>query len=221
MKLPDEAICELIEKEIGEECVPLVELIKYRKNVSEFKIADKLKITVNQVRNILYRLQEKGLVNFTRKKDKKKGWYIYYWGFNDKNAGHLILNLKKKKLNELRERLGKEKDSYFFVCNSGCIRYRFEEALEHQFKCPECGQILVQEDNIKKMEQVKREIMHLESELAEAEAAKAKLIKEPAAKKKIKKRIRKKIKKLKAKKKRKLLRKKIIRKLKKKAKRKR
>ena len=63
----------------GPEVVALVELLYGKENVSEFKLADKLELTVNQARNMLYKLHSHNLVSFIRKKDKRKGWYIYYW----------------------------------------------------------------------------------------------------------------------------------------------
>lgn len=50
-----------------------------KKNVNEFLIAKKLNMTINQTRNILYKLADGGLVHFMRKKDLKSGgWYTYF-----------------------------------------------------------------------------------------------------------------------------------------------
>src|SRR3989338_3564282 len=58
----------------------IVAILFKKKNVNEFLIAKKLSLTINQTRNILYKLADHGLVTFVRKKDKKKGgWYIYFW----------------------------------------------------------------------------------------------------------------------------------------------
>ena len=52
------------------------------RNISEFKIAEELKIDVHLVRNILYRLNNFNLATYIRKKDREKGWYISYWTLN-------------------------------------------------------------------------------------------------------------------------------------------
>ena len=65
-------IDDLVVNFAGEDVLPLVTLLKGKENVSEFVIADRLNVTVNQVRNMLYRLHKSNLVTFTRKKDKKK-----------------------------------------------------------------------------------------------------------------------------------------------------
>ena len=116
-------------------------------------------------RNMLYRLYDSNLVSFIRKKDKKKGWYIYYWTFNTKNIKHILKDIKKKKLERLKERLNREKGVDFYTCGNGCIRLDFEQATDFEFKCPECGSLLNLEDNSKKIEEIKKEIAKLEKEL--------------------------------------------------------
>jgi len=63
----------------GKNTSPIVDLLFDKKNVNEFLIAKKLGLTINQTRNMLYKLSDEGLVSFVRKKDKKKGWYTYFW----------------------------------------------------------------------------------------------------------------------------------------------
>jgi transcription initiation factor TFIIE subunit alpha len=165
MKLPNKFIEDLVKEIIGDEAVKLVDLIKGKKNVSEFKIADKLKITVNQVRNILYGLNSRSLVTFTRKKDKKKGWYIYYWTFDEKKARDVIIEIKEKRIQQLNKLLEKETSSIYYICPNDDTRMNAETALEHQFKCHECGQILIQDNNVVKIDKIRQEINNLEEEL--------------------------------------------------------
>ena len=163
---------ELITELIGEDSLKLVKLVRNKLNISEFLIADKLKISINQVRNILYRLQNYSLVTFNRKKDKKKGWYIYYWTFDTKRARELLLELKKNKLERLKKRLERELQNSFFVCPNSCIRMDEDTGMGYEFKCQECGEILVKEDNSKIIEHIKKEIKILENELKEKEIKK-------------------------------------------------
>jgi len=165
MKLPNKFIEDLVREVVGDEAVKLVDLIKGKKNVSEFKIADKLKITVNQVRNILYGLNSRSLVTFTRKKDKKKGWYIYYWTFDEKKARDLIIELNEKRIQQLNKLLEKETSSIYYICPNDDTRMNAENALEHQFKCPECGQVLIQDNNVVKIDKIRQEVVNLEEEL--------------------------------------------------------
>jgi transcription initiation factor TFIIE subunit alpha len=165
MRISNNVIESVVREVVGDDAVQLVEFLKDNKNVSEFKIAEVIKREVNATRNILYRLYENNLVSFMRKKDKKKGWYIYYWTFNQKRIKDLAGNLKKKKLFKLKERIEREKEGNFFGCKNKCIRLNFDQATDFNFKCPECGSILDNEDNAQILENIKKEIKELEKEI--------------------------------------------------------
>jgi transcription initiation factor TFIIE subunit alpha len=166
MKLSNKLVEDVVKSVAGEDVFPLVKLLKNKKNVSEFKLAESLKLEINITRNMLYRLYHANLVSFIRRKDKKKGWYIYYWTFKLKQVKHLALTLKKEKLEKLNDRLTREKESSFFVCPNTCMRLDFEQAVGFEFKCPECAAIMQQESNEDKIKQLQDEIKVLEKEIA-------------------------------------------------------
>lgn len=175
LPLLDEVVAEVA----GRDVVPLARLLRNKKNVSEFTLADALKREINATRNMLYRLYDNSLVTFTRKKDKKKGWYIYYWTFNDPRIFDIVVLLRKKKLEKLQERLGREKGTQFYVCYAQetdekgkpkrgpvTMRLDFDQAMNYEFKCPESGQLLELEDNTERIKQIEQEIAELKKELA-------------------------------------------------------
>jgi transcription initiation factor TFIIE subunit alpha len=164
MKLSNKLVEDVVKSVAGEDVLPLVKLLKNKKNVSEFKLAESLKLEINVVRNMLYRLYHQNLVSFIRRKDKKKGWYIYYWTFRIKQIKHLAENLKKDKLEKLRDRLTREKESSFFACPNKCMRLDFEQAVGFEFKCPECAAIMQQESNEDKIKNILAEIKALEKD---------------------------------------------------------
>jgi len=166
MRISNKTVDDVIKDVAGEDVVPLVNLIKKKKNISEFKIAEMMKVNVNVVRNMLYRLYHKNLVSFVRKKDKKKGWYIYYWTFNIKRIGSLLDEIRKKRIEKLQEWLEREKNNFFFSCPTGCMRLDFEKAMDYGFKCPECGTLMSQEDNSKKIKGLEEEVALLSGEKA-------------------------------------------------------
>ncbi len=165
MKASDKLLAEVVTEVAGENVLKLVKALKNKKNVSEFKLADAIDQEINITRNMLYRLYDHNLVSFVRKKDKKKGWYIYYWTFNPKRIKELVANLKKIKIERLKERLQREKTTNFYTCANKCIRLDFDQATEFEYKCPECGEILNQEDNNKKIAELQKELLVLEKEL--------------------------------------------------------
>jgi len=165
MRLTPKLINEAVAETAGEDVLPLVKLLKNKKNVSEFKLADSVKQEVNVVRNMLYRLYNVNLVTFTRKKDKKKGWYIYYWTFESKKVKYLLQKIKMKHLESLNKRLAREKEGQFFLCPNTCVRLDFDQAMNFEFKCPECGEIIQQQDNSEKIKEIEKNIKELEKEL--------------------------------------------------------
>jgi len=158
----------------GEEILPLVQYMKGKQNISEFVIAADMKQEINIIRNLLYRLLDQNLVTFNRKKDKQKGWYIYYWTYHPQNIEHTFWELKKKKLDMLKDRLFREKNNVFFGCPSSCIRLDFETSIAFDYRCPECGELLVQQDNASKKVEFEEQIAKLESEIATRNAKRLK-----------------------------------------------
>lgn len=165
MKLSTNLINDVVSEVAGEEVIKLVDALKNKKNVSEFKLAEQIKTEINITRNMLYRLFDHNLVSFIRRKDKKKGWYIYYWTFNSKRIKHLAIDLRLKKLERLKERLKRENSGQFYICEEKCIRLDFEQATNFEFKCPECGKLLDMDDNEKKIDEINKKIKEIEKEL--------------------------------------------------------
>jgi transcription initiation factor TFIIE subunit alpha len=151
----------------GEDTLDIVNYLKGKENVSEFVIAKDLEQEINAIRNKLYRLLQANLISFTRKKDKQKGWYIYYWTLNLSNIKFLYFDIKRKRLDKLKERVEREKNNVFFSGPSQAIRLDFEQAMQFDFKCPETGELLEQEDNSKTIKELEQEIKQLEKEVKE------------------------------------------------------
>ncbi len=164
-KVTSKVVEEIVSEVAGEDVLPLVKALRNKSNVSEFKLADSIRKEINLTRNMLYRLYDNNLVSFIRKKDKKKGWYIYYWTFNQRRIKDLVQDIKKRKLERLQERLHREKTTQFYICANKCVRLDFEQSHDFNFKCPECGQLLDLEDNARKIMDLGAELARLEKEL--------------------------------------------------------
>ncbi len=165
MKVTSKVVEEIVSEVAGEDVLPLVKALRNKSNVSEFKLADQIKREINLTRNMLYRLYDNNLVSFIRKKDKKKGWYIYYWTFNQKRIKDLVSDIKKKRLERLMERLQREKTTQFYVCANKDVRLDFEQSHDFGFKCPECGLLLDMEDNSKKIKELENELAKVQKEV--------------------------------------------------------
>jgi transcription initiation factor TFIIE subunit alpha len=184
-KVSSKQVDNMVSQIAGEDVLPLVKALRNKKDVSEFTLATNINQEINITRNMLYRLYDHSLVGFIRKKDKKKGWYIYYWTFSNNRAKYLVRELKKERVEKLKERLQREQDTQFFICQHKCIRLSFDQATDFEYKCPECGELLNIEDNSGRIEEIKKEIETLEAELAiPDEPPKKKVTKKKAVKKK-------------------------------------
>lgn len=151
---------------VGVNALPVIEQLQKRRNVSEFTIAEKLKLSINQFRHIIYKLDTYNLVSSTRRKDKQKGWYVYYWTFHPERLEKLYWDLKRKKLARLKKRIGTEQITSFYVCPNKDVRVPLTEAMELNFRCPECGKLLL-EDKVNLVKKMNSEIEEIEKELKE------------------------------------------------------
>jgi len=167
IRLTNKIIEDTLVEAIGSDVIPIVNFLKSRKNISEFIIAEKTRVEIHQVRNILYRMHNQNLASYKRKKDSKKGYYISYWTFHQKKVKDLLLGMHKEKLGMLKQRLQKEEANKgcFFLCTNACARLDFEQSTEVEFKCPECGNLLQQQDNTRTIDHLRDKIKEMEASL--------------------------------------------------------
>ncbi|MBS3088684.1 hypothetical protein J4402_02790 [Candidatus Pacearchaeota archaeon] len=145
------------------EAEKIVDLLYNKKNVNEFLIAKKLGLTINQTRNILYKLADHGLVTFVRKKDKKKGgWYIYFWTLETGKSLVKFLEKTREDIERLKNELKTRQGERFYYCPGCEIEYAEEPALLNNFTCPECGEVLELKQPEQILNSLKNEIQKLE-----------------------------------------------------------
>lgn len=156
-----EKIENVVRELVSEEAIPMVLYLIGKTKVSEFLIANDLDMEIHKARNLLYKLFEQNILSFIRKKDKIKGWYICYWDFNEKSIPFLDEKIKKNKLSKLQERLEKESNATFYMCKNACTRMDFEKAMEFNFKCPECGDLMDEQNNSRTIEFLQQKIKEL------------------------------------------------------------
>jgi transcription factor E len=156
---------EIVTSLAGKQSEGIIDLFDGKKYVNEFIIAKKLNLTINQTRNILYKISDYGLVSFIRKKDKKKGWYTYFWKIEIlKNLEFLRENLLKK-MEQIQHQIASRKTKEFYVCEKCNIEFNEETALVHNFMCNECGEIMSRKDNAPAIKEYNKELYKLRKEL--------------------------------------------------------
>jgi transcription factor E len=166
----------VVENTAGPTAVKIVDLLFDKKDVNEFLIAKKLELTINQTRNLLYRLSHMGIIGSIRKKDKRKGWYIYFWTFNVlKSLGVLETGLENE-IAKLKQQLSDKQKIRYYKCKMCGREVEEEEALTTNFMCSECGEVYELSNNVplinevvKEIEKLERELEHVKKEIAQEE----------------------------------------------------
>src|SRR3989344_5475488 len=138
-KITQQVVNDIVAEVVGEDSLAIIDFLKDKKNISDFKIAEKVDRDIHEVRNILY------------------------WTFNKKRVKDLISNLKKQKLEKFQSRLKQEEDNQgnFYICPNACIRVGFERATDLEYRCPECASLLNHQDNAKTIEFLKTKIREM------------------------------------------------------------
>lgn len=149
----------------GKPAEVLVDFLDGKKYMNEFLIAKKLDLPINQTRNILYKISEFGLVSSTRKKDKKKGWYTYSWKLEELKSLEFLRNFLLRKMEQIRNQIKSRETREFYVCEKCHVEFNEENALVHDFTCPECGSLLIRKDNTKLLKEFKKNLDEFEKDL--------------------------------------------------------
>lgn len=149
---------------IGKQGEEITEILDDKKYMNEFLIAKKLGVTINQMRNLLYKLSDHGLVSAIRKKDKRKGWYTYFWKIEVLKSLEFLREILSKKIDQLEHQIKSREAKRFYLCERCNVEYAEENALLHNFTCDECGSIFVLKDNTKMIKEFKRELENLKKQ---------------------------------------------------------
>ena len=178
-------LTEIVVSIAGKQAEEIVNLLDGEKYVNEFIIAKKLNLTINQTRNILYKISDEGLVSFIRKKDKRKGWYTYFWKIEVLKSLEFLKENLMKKMDQISHQIKSRQTKEFYACETCNIEFSEESALIHDFTCNECGNIVSRKDNAQAIKEYTKELDKLKKELELVEEE-IKIEKEKIEKKKMK-----------------------------------
>lgn len=194
MRLTQKKIEEIIVNILGHEGLTLLKQLYGKEHVSEFDLASRTKMDIKVVRRLLYVLYNNNLVGFIRKKDKEKGWYIYYWTLLHESLKFIYFKKKREALVLLQQQLEQEKKELFFVCVHRCVRLNFDQATDFEFHCPECGELISHDSSATRIPELVAQIKALNAELEEEkeeqkQASKSAQSRRKVVKPKVKKRV--------------------------------
>lgn len=133
-----------VEKMMGPDARRVFEVLYQEgEELSEYDIMEKTELRGSVVRRALNMLAEKGLVTYRRLRHPDKGRLIFYWKVNYEGLPAVIEARKRAALERLKYLLEREEETQYYICPLDKTRYTFEEALEYEFTCPRCGEMLV------------------------------------------------------------------------------
>ena len=164
----DKFLHEVVSLVAGSGAEKIVPTLFKKKNVNEFLIAKKLSLTINQARNILYKLADEGLVYFNRKKDSKSGgWYTYFWTLDEYKCMIYYRDRLLKEIEQLEHSLEVKKTKQFYICKTCGMEVTEEAALLHDFTCPECGEVFALKDSTNAITDVEKQIQKIRNKVSE------------------------------------------------------
>ena len=161
---------EVISLVAGSGAETIVKIMFKKRNVNEFLIAKKLSMTINQTRNILYKLADEGLVYFNRKKDSKSGgWYTYFWTLDEFKCVVYYRERMLKEIEQLESSLGVKKTKQFYFCKTCGMEVTEEQALLYEFTCLECGEVFALKDSSDSIREVEKQIQKMKNKVSEVQ----------------------------------------------------
>ena len=168
----DYNLLESVVREIGgDDAVKVAGLLDPKEETTDEAIAAGAEMKLNAVRKVLYRLYDARLAEFRRIRDKSTGWFIYFWRLKPQRVVELVINRKKTVYVKLKARLDYEQKFHFFKCEQNyCPRYTFDEAMENNFKCPECNGELRAFDNSEIVKKLSKKVKELRKSLEKSGA---------------------------------------------------
>ena len=155
---------QVIQEQVGEDALDLAIMLKKQKDISEFSLSEQLKEDINTIRNKLYRLQQKNLIGFRKKKDDVKGWYVYFWHLKPEAIIYAHDEVLKSKMAKIDSQLA-DHSLTKYTCKNECIIFNEEDALHNNYTCPDCGALLKIDDRSKIIERLTKKKEKLKSSM--------------------------------------------------------
>ncbi|AKG92110.1 Transcription factor E {TFE} [Geoglobus ahangari] len=160
----DELLVELIERVTGELGVVIYSM-GIEGEFTDEQLAEELGVEINDVRRVLFALYEIGLASYRRKKDEDTGWMEYYWRINYEKEREVLRKELEKTRDKLSAKLQMEDETVYYICMNGCVKVKYEEAMEYGFACPKCGGMLEYLDSREAVARIREELEKIEDML--------------------------------------------------------
>lgn len=162
----DDTIIELAALIGGEDAGRVMKLLLKKPGITDEVLASSLQLDIREIRRILHKLNEQGILRYELTRDKTTGHRIFKWYVGEEQVIGFIMTNTKKIAERLKERLEYEEGHQFYWCGTpGHRKLLFEEAMDKLFRCPVCGKPLQSYDNSGVIKALKWKIEEIEKYL--------------------------------------------------------
>lgn len=147
---------QLFLKSVGGELAPKL-VANMLEPISDEDLAEKCNMRVADVRMVLNKLHNNGIIDYNRSKDKDSGWYYYGWFLRPDKLFEAYVEHKKRDLETIEERLENNEMYSVYICRKCEQTYDFDRAAELLYHCPLCESILdrsITDEDLKRMSKI-------------------------------------------------------------------
>ncbi|HJJ48864.1 MAG TPA: transcription factor [Methanocorpusculum sp.] len=164
--LKNPAIFKYLHKLVGDEGIGLIYSCP-KEELSDEEIAEQTEINLNSVRHSLYNLYEHRLAEYRRIKNNETGWLTYLWKLRLDNIDSVLKAEMKVAAEKLAARLKYDENNDFYQCKNCGTMLTFNNAMEENFVCPQCGDMLAHFDAELLVAALARRVKEMNNSLSE------------------------------------------------------
>ncbi|MGA2918616.1 transcription factor [Methanoregula sp.] len=166
--LNNPAIRAYLHRMVGDEGLNLLERFPREGEHSDEELAASTGINLNSVRHTLYTLYERRLAEYHRIKNNETGWLTYLWQLRTDHIADALREDMSLVLDKLSRREKYEEENDFFICKDCHLIFTFPQAMNIDFKCPDCQQPMGHFDNEVLLKALKERIVAIKKSLGHA-----------------------------------------------------
>jgi transcription initiation factor TFIIE subunit alpha len=154
----------------GNEGAEVLKYIIKNPGKTDEEIARKLKLKTNVVRKVLYELNRLGVLSFTKKDSYDKNEIKFFWFFEPATTYRVLVNRIINEIENYRKRRNQLISEQWFSCGKYAHPVMtFSEAIEYDFMCPVCGDVMNEYVPKEELENIDATIKSLEEKLDKIE----------------------------------------------------
>ncbi len=161
------AIYQYLLKLVGEEGLDLIRKCPDAEHSDE-EIAEITGINLNSVRHTLYSLYEHRLAEYRRIKNAETGWLTYLWVMRMERIFSVLHGEMQTAVEKLSSRLRYDEGHDFYQCKNCGVMCTFTEAMERNFACPQCGEMMIHFDDELLVSALQRRVAKMQQSLEES-----------------------------------------------------